>query len=92
MCEEFKEYINYFLDKRLNEIIVNLRKRDVDFNQMQIKSKKLQDELINKADEEIQQLFMKYEEENSEQMAILYSELYTQGFKDSIKIMEIIKR
>lgn len=92
MCEEFKEYINYFLDKRLNEIIVNLRKRDVDFNQMQIKSKKLQDELINKEDEEIQQLFMKYEEENSEQMAILYSELYTQGFKDSIKIMEIIKR
>ncbi|UZQ49978.1 hypothetical protein [Clostridium kluyveri] len=54
MLEEFQEFIDFFIDKRLNDISLGLGKKDDNYKKLEIALMKIQDKFINKAGEELQ--------------------------------------
>ena len=91
MVEEFQEYIDDFMDRRLNDIVVGLSKKNEEFKKLQLQSREVQEKFIAKDNEELQGLFIEYEDVINAQMAIIYREIYMTGFKDAVKIGGIVE-
>lgn len=91
MLEEFQEFIDFFIDKRLNDISLGLGKKNDNYKRLEIALLKLQDKLISKADEELQGLFVEYGDIINAEMAIIYREIYICAFKDALKAIGIIE-
>jgi len=92
MIEEFQAYIDDFVDRRLNDSVVHLIHHDEIYKKMQDESRTVQHNLLSKADEETQELFVKYEDVMNAQMSIRLRQIYRIGFKDAIKIIGSIEK
>ncbi|APM39848.1 hypothetical protein [Clostridium kluyveri] len=91
MLEEFQEFIDFFIDKRLNGISLDLGKKDGKCKKLEIALLEVQDKFINKADEELQGLFVEYGDITNAEMVIIYREIYICAFKDALKAIGIFK-
>lgn len=91
MLEEFQEFIDFFIDKRLNGISLDLGKKDGKYKKLEIRLLEVQDKFINKADEELQGLFVEYGDIINAEMAIIYREIYICAFKDALKAIGIFE-
>ncbi|MFL0197764.1 hypothetical protein ACJDU8_19660 [Clostridium sp. WILCCON 0269] len=89
--EEFQEFIDYFIDKRLNNISFNLNKKDNKYKKLEIQLLEVQDKLLSTIDEELQEPFVKYGDIINAQMAIMYREIYICAFKDALKSIGMIE-
>ncbi|WP_333887905.1 hypothetical protein [Clostridium sp.] len=95
MLEEFQEFIDFFINERLNDISLGLGKKDDNYKKLEIALLEVQDKLISKADEELQGLFVEYGDIINAEMAIIYREIYICAFKDALKaigIFEAVKK
>ncbi|WP_373844808.1 hypothetical protein [Clostridium sp.] len=91
MLEEFQEFIDFFIDKRLNDISLGLGKKDDNYKKLEIALLKVQDKLMSKADEKLQGIFVEYGDIINAEMAIIYREIYICAFKDALKFIGIIE-
>ena len=91
MLEEFQEFIDFFIDKRLNDISLGLGKKDRNYKKLEIALLEVQDKFINKAGEELQGLFVEYGDIINAEMSIIYREIYICAFKDALKAIGIIE-
>ncbi|UZQ49943.1 hypothetical protein [Clostridium kluyveri] len=91
MMEEFQAFIDFFIDKRLNDISLGLDKKDENYKKLEIKLLEVQDKLISKADEGLQGLFVEYGDIINAEMAIIYREIYICAFKDALKSVGIFE-
>ena len=91
MLEEFQEFIDFFIDKRLNDISLGLGKKDDNYKKLEITLSEVQDKLISKTDEELQALFVEYGDIINAQMAVIYREIYIHAYKDALKTIGIFE-
>lgn len=91
ILEQFQEFIDYFIDKRLNNISLNLNKKDKKYKKLEIQLLEVQDKLIRTIDEKLQDPFVEYGDIINAQMAIIYKEIYICAFKDALKSMGMIE-
>ncbi|WP_333861433.1 hypothetical protein [Clostridium sp.] len=91
MLKEFQEFIDFFIDKRLNDISLGLGKKDDNYKKLETALLEVQDKLINKDDKELQGLFVEYGDITNAQMAIIYRKIYICAFKDDLKSIGMIE-
>lgn len=91
MLEEFQEFIDFFIDKRLNDISLGLGKKDGNYKKLEITLSEVQDKLISRTDEELQALFVEYGDIINAQMAVIYREIYICAYKDALKVIGIFE-
>lgn len=91
MLEEFQEFIDSFIDKRLNDISLGLGKKDGNYKKLEVKLLEVQDNFMNIPDEELQKLFVEYGDIINAQMAIIYREIYICAYKDALKAIGIFE-
>ncbi|MFL0194840.1 hypothetical protein ACJDU8_04520 [Clostridium sp. WILCCON 0269] len=91
MLEEFGEFVDFFIDKRLNDISLALGKNDERYKQLQTELRKVQDKVMDEADKKLQELFIEYGDVTNEQIAIIYREIYMCAFRDALKAVGVIE-
>lgn len=60
ILEEFQEFIDYFIDKTLNNISFNLTEKDENYKKLEIQLLEIQDKLIHTIDKRLQGPFVEY--------------------------------
>lgn len=91
MQEEFQEFIDFLIDKRLNDISLGLNKKDENYKRLESTLMEVQDKFISKDDEELHGLFVEYGDIINAETAIIYREIYIYAFKDALRSTGIIE-
>ncbi|MBV4416107.1 hypothetical protein KM792_02635 [Clostridium tyrobutyricum] len=90
MDKDFEDTVKYFMERRISKILLNL-KNNAEYNELKIRSRNIENKIMNKLNSEEQNLFIKYEDILDEQLGIAMGKIYKTGFEDSIKIINGIK-
>mgnify|MGYP000889784944 CR=1 FL=1 len=90
MDKDFEDTIKYFMERRISKTLLNL-KNDSKYNELKIKSRNIENKIMNKLNSEERSLFIKHEDILDEQLDIAMAKIYKAGFEDSIKVIDAIK-
>ncbi len=86
------KYFREFIEKRSEEICVDLAKNDKEYKELCIKSSDLQNKIIDALGDEQNSIFFEYEDVVNAQAGIKEEELYKAGFIDGIKVAKLIDK
>lgn len=86
------KYFREFIEKRSEEICVDLAKNNKEYKELCIKSYDLQKIIIDALGDEQNSIFFEYDDVLNAQAGIIEEELYKAGFIDGIKVAKLIDK